>query len=49
MRTLTDHKLNGLNDALQILVTDEPGQGGACHEYEIHLLASPEEGTRIAD
>lgn len=35
MRTLTDHKLNGLNDALQITVTDEPGQGGACHRYQI--------------
>ncbi len=36
MRTLTDHKLNGLNDALQISVLDEPGQGNACHKYLIH-------------
>lgn len=35
MRTITDHKLNGLNDALEITVLDEPGQGGACHEYHI--------------
>lgn len=35
MRKLTDHKLNGLNDALDITVLDEPGQGGACHVYEI--------------
>lgn len=35
MRSITDHKLNGLNDALEITVLDEPGQGGACHEYEI--------------
>ena len=35
MRTVTDHKLNGLNDALSITVLDEPGQGGACHEYAI--------------
>lgn len=35
MRTITDHKLNGLNDALEITVTDEPGQGGANHVYEI--------------
>lgn len=35
MRTITDHKLNGLNDALTITVTDEPGQGGANHEYSI--------------
>ena len=47
MRTITDHKLNGLNDALDITVLDEPGQGGSCHEYEIsfqpeiHLLEKP--------
>lgn len=35
MRTITDHKLNGLNDALEIAVVDEPGQGGACHRYDI--------------
>ena len=37
MRKVTDHKLNGLNDALEINVLDEPGQGGACHVYEIKL------------
>lgn len=35
MRTLTDHKLNGLNDALDITVLDEPGSGGAHHHYRI--------------
>jgi hypothetical protein len=35
MRTITDHKLNGLNDALTITVIDEPGQGGANHRYDI--------------
>lgn len=35
MRTITDHKLNGLNEALEITVLDEPGQGGACHKYRI--------------
>jgi hypothetical protein len=35
MRTLTDHKLNGLNDALDITVLDEPGSGGAHHQYQI--------------
>lgn len=34
-RKVTDHKLNGLNDALEILVLDEPGQGGANHQYVI--------------
>lgn len=37
MRTLTDHKLAGLNDALEINVLDEPGAGGACHAYEIKI------------
>ena len=35
MRELTNHKLNGLNDALTITVLDEPGQGNACHVYAI--------------
>lgn len=34
-RMLTSRKLAGLNDALQIKVLDEPGQGNACHEYSI--------------
>ena len=38
MRTITDHKLNGLNDALEITVLDEPGQGGACHEYQTRII-----------
>lgn len=38
MRTLTGHKVNGLNEALEITVVDEPGAGGACHEYRIDLL-----------
>ncbi len=44
MRTITDHKLNGLNEALEITVLDEAGQGGACHEYEIRL-AHPQGGS----
>ena len=33
MRQITDHKLNGLNDAIEITATDAPGSGGANHEY----------------
>lgn len=40
MRTITDHKLNGLNDAIEITVLDEPGSGNANHEYLITLLNS---------
>jgi hypothetical protein len=35
MRELTTHKANECNDAISIKVMDEPGCGGACHEYEI--------------
>jgi hypothetical protein len=37
MRQLTDHKVNGLNEAIEITVMDEPGAGGACHEYALAL------------
>lgn len=35
-REITTHKVNGLNEALQIDVLDEPGQGNACHKYCIY-------------
>ena len=35
MRTLTDHKVNGANEQLEITVLDEPGAGGASHLYQI--------------
>ena len=37
-RKLTAHQVPGLNEVLEITVLDEPGDGGACHEYEIRLL-----------
>lgn len=37
MRTITDHKLNGLNDALVVAALDDPGQGGANHQYTVTL------------
>lgn len=37
-RELVSHKANGLNEALTIEVLDEPGQGNACHDYEIRLV-----------
>lgn len=36
-RVIEDHKLNGLNEALELLVVDKPGPGGACHEYFVTL------------
>lgn len=35
-RELTSHKVNGLNEALDINVLDEPGAGGANHHYCIY-------------
>lgn len=40
MRELHDHKVNGLN-AIKISVLDEPGQGGACHLYELSVDDGP--------
>lgn len=41
VRELTSHKVNGLNEDLQILVIDEPGQGNACHAYQINYALNP--------
>lgn len=41
MRELTSHKVNGLNEDLQILVHDEPGLGGACHVYSVGYCLNP--------
>ena len=38
-RELTSHKVNGLNECLEINVLDEPGQGNAYHEYRISFGA----------
>jgi hypothetical protein len=40
MRTITDHKVNGLNEAIKIAVIDEPGSGGANHRYLIELVSA---------
>jgi len=35
IRTLTAHKVNDINNQLNIEVVDKPGHGGACHTYFI--------------
>lgn len=35
MRVLDDHKVNPANDTLIIRVLDEPGAGGANHQYAV--------------
>lgn len=50
MRKLTGHKVNPANDKIEIAVTDEPGAGGANHEYAVLLPAdviTDGEGLRI--
>lgn len=42
MRKLTDHIVNGLNEAIRINATDEPGSGGANHQYHLALHEHPE-------
>lgn len=37
MRTIEDHKVNPANDKVTITVVDEPGAGGANHEYDVTL------------
>lgn len=37
MREITTHVINPVNDRLKITVRDEPGAGGANHDYEIAL------------
>lgn len=36
-REITSHKVNECNEALKIHVLDQPGSGGACHEYALSV------------
>lgn len=35
MRAINYHKINPTNDALDVIVMDEPGAGGANHSYSV--------------
>lgn len=41
MEKIVSHKVNGLNEVLEIEVLDQPGQGNACHEYVIRGIQGP--------
>lgn len=41
MRLVTDHIINPANDLIVVEVRDEPGAGGANHEYAIHWPMLP--------
>jgi len=45
MRHLTDHISNPVNDRITIDVVDEPGAGGASHEYCLSYQRKDGEGT----
>lgn len=34
-RLIKTHETNGLNEAIEVRVLDEPGSGGACHRYQV--------------
>ena len=48
-RKLTDHKVNGLNEALEIYVLDEPGPGNACHRYLITIDEKNEDNPNTVE
>lgn len=47
MRTIHDHETNPANRELRIEVLDEPGHGGACHEYRISGFAFAGKGDEL--
>lgn len=49
VRVLTSHMVNGLNEALLINVLDEPGQGNACHEYQIRQWQKDTEDIELCN
>jgi hypothetical protein len=45
-RKITDHRLNGLNEFIDIAAVDDPSAAGASNVYEIHLSGLPS-GSRV--
>lgn len=48
-REITSHRVNGLNEALRVFVIDEPGAGGANHEYVILRPMDEEETENLME
>lgn len=38
MRTLSSHRVNGCNEAINIIVMDEPGNGNASRHYRVEPI-----------
>ena len=49
MREITTHKVAGLNEALRLYAMDEPGPGGANHEYAIFVGDTPVSDTMLIE
>jgi len=47
MRRIDEHKINPTNDLINIHVVDEPGAGGANHEYQLEF-PNKQYDTRIS-
>lgn len=45
MRTIKTHVVNGLNESLLIGVLDDPGHGGASHQYQIRKFVRNEDDS----
>jgi hypothetical protein len=48
MRIIHDHKVNGLNEAIQVAAMDEPGSGGANHSYRLMISSADRVRAGIA-
>lgn len=48
-RKLTSHKVNGLNEEIEVAVIDAPGSGGACHVYEMTHVKVETGGFSLPD
>lgn len=46
MRHIHDHKVNGLNEAIEVIATDAPGPGGANHVYDLAVYQNREPADR---
>lgn len=44
---ITSHKVNGLNDEIEVRAMDAPGHGNACHDYIIAPNGIDAKGVRI--
>lgn len=42
MRIITEHQVNDCNQGIELTVVDEPGEGGASHEYVAEIEATGE-------